>query len=284
MRHTSILVLVFGTSVLVFSAPAQAALTWYGDPYSAVHNGGFEYQISPPSTIIPPGGTEEEYRNWAGGVFDADWSANTIPDGTLSRETSHSRPDAWGGTVNPAEGSYLMAIQSPNPLSTTTPDAKYSLLYQKIHLTAGTTISGKIAFDGIWAYSWSLPNLDDDTAFVRIATDNSLTNLVYEYTLSRYDFMTDPGTSSAAIDSSSDFGWRDWSTIIPTTGDYWFAIGIEDGDPNPNYSEYNSYALFDAISTSPGAVVPEPTTWAGLLSLLGTGGLGLFFYRRRKNG
>ncbi|RMG03571.1 MAG: LPXTG cell wall anchor domain-containing protein, partial [Planctomycetota bacterium] len=129
-----------------------------------------------------------------------------------------------------------------------------------------------------------LPGLDDDTAFVRIATDNELTNLVYEYTLSRHDFMTNPGTPAAAINSSSDFGWREWNVTIPNTGEYWFAIGIEDGEVNPQGIEYGSRALFDAITTTGGAVVPEPTTWAGLLGLLGTGGLGLFFYRRRRNG
>ncbi len=290
MRHTSIFVLVFGASALLVSTTAHGGLVWedaFGNPYptySSIHNGGFKYDISGPGSYVPPGGNEEEYRNWAGGVYDADWNV-TVPPNTVFKLEGNRDRYYWGGTLL-AEGSYLLALQSPNANSLSL-QGKYSLFYQQVTLAAGTTISGKISFDGLWGDSWA-PELDNDTAFVRIASvaDDTLASPIYEYKLSRYDFMevSNDGTP-VAINSNADFGWRDWSFTIPTTGTYWFAIGIEDGALNPNANkEYSSFALFDAITTTGGAVVPEPTTWAGLLGLLGTGGLGLFFYRRRRNG
>ena len=179
--------------------------------------------------------TEAQANPVTNGVFETGDLTGWVTNGGNAGAASRYRE------FTPTEGAYLGWVEAGLGVNV------YTTLSQTITLSLGDTVSG------VWGFQANDYSPYNDDGYLSVNGNNIL--------VSNVSTVGDYGNS----------GWIAWSYVAPTSGDYTFQIGVENGMHN----HYPSGVVLDAVVTS---AVPEPASMA----IFGAGLAGIGLFRRSK--
>ncbi|MEW5687869.1 MAG: PEPxxWA-CTERM sorting domain-containing protein [Pseudomonadota bacterium] len=173
------------------------------------------------------------------------WSSGYVD---VVTEATDAVGEPLGRSYDPTEGDYFAQLTANDV------EDEYAILSQAFTLTSLSRLSFSAAF-----LAFDYDGYNDD-AFVRIVSADG-TRVLFE-------------KSVADVGDYGSTPWAAFTSDLLGAGDYVFEAGVRNrGGPGPDYS---SKLLLDDVKIS--AAVPEPATWA--LMLTGFAGLGLALRRR----